>query len=99
MSASPDFPQSEPGPTGREPRRHKGTKMAGCKFQSSLCLRAFVVNFPSPGTEAAMGEPIWNQFLTERDKAVFAAAGYGARAGFGTRPAVVVVDVNYNFTD
>ncbi len=43
-------------------------------------------------------EPIWNQFLTERDKAVFAAAGYGARAGFGTRPAVVVVDVNYNFT-
>jgi nicotinamidase-related amidase len=43
-------------------------------------------------------EPIWNKFLTERDKAVFAAAGYGARAGFGTRPAVVVVDVNYNFT-
>src|SRR5260370_9430276 len=43
-------------------------------------------------------EPIWNQFLTERDKAVFAAAGYGARAGFGERPAVVVVDVNYNFT-
>jgi len=23
-------------------------------------------------------EPIWNKFLTERDKAVFAAAGYGA---------------------
>lgn len=43
-------------------------------------------------------EPIWNQFLTERDKAVFATAGYGARAGFGTRPAVVVVDVNYAFT-
>src|SRR5260221_11742806 len=45
-----------------------------------------------------MGEPIWNQFLTERDKAVFGAAGYGARAGFGQRPAVIVVDVNYNFT-
>ena len=31
-----------------------------------------------------MAEPIWNEFLTERDKKVFAAAGYGARAGFGT---------------
>lgn len=43
-------------------------------------------------------EPIWNQFLTERDKAVFGSAGYGARAGFGQRPAVIVIDVNYNFT-
>src|SRR3989442_3102212 len=44
-----------------------------------------------------MAEPIWNRFLTERDKAVFAAAGYGARAGFGNRPALLVIDVNYNF--
>jgi len=44
-----------------------------------------------------MSEPIWNQFLTERDKQVFAAAGYGARQGFGKRPAVLVVDVNYDF--
>jgi len=44
-----------------------------------------------------MAEPVWNQFLTERDKAVFAAAGYGARAGFGKRPALLVIDVNYNF--
>src|SRR5882724_3254932 len=44
-----------------------------------------------------MAEPIWNRFLTERDKAVFAAAGYGARAGFGDRPALLVIDVNYNF--
>src|SRR5207247_11344069 len=44
-----------------------------------------------------MTEPIWNQFLTERDKQVFAAAGYGARAGFGQRPALLVIDVNYNF--
>ena len=34
-----------------------------------------------------MSQPIWNQFLTERDKAVFAASGYGARGGFGKRPA------------
>jgi nicotinamidase-related amidase len=44
-----------------------------------------------------MAEPIWNRFLTERDKQVFAAAGYGARAGFGSRPALLVVDVNYGF--
>lgn len=44
-----------------------------------------------------MAEPIWNKFLTERDKQVFAASGYGTRAGFGDRPALLVVDVNYNF--
>src|ERR1700674_3515852 len=45
----------------------------------------------------SMSEPVWNRFLTERDKQVFAASGYGARQGFGRRPAVLVVDVNYNF--
>jgi hypothetical protein len=40
---------------------------------------------------------IWDDVLTERDKQVFAAAGYGKRQGFGRRPAVMVVDVNYNF--
>jgi nicotinamidase-related amidase len=44
-----------------------------------------------------MSEPVWNKFLTERDKAVFAAAGYGARAGFGQRPALLVIDVSYAF--
>ncbi|MEO1018744.1 MAG: isochorismatase family protein [Pseudomonadota bacterium] len=44
-----------------------------------------------------MTERIWDRFLTERDKQVFQAAGYGARAGFGKRPAFVVVDVNYAF--
>ena len=44
-----------------------------------------------------MSEPIWNQYLTERDKAVFAASGYGARGGFGKRPALLVIDVNYAF--
>ncbi|HTT78059.1 MAG TPA: isochorismatase family protein, partial [Stellaceae bacterium] len=42
-------------------------------------------------------EPIWNKFLTERDKAVFAAGGFGARAGFGRRPALVIIDVNWAF--
>jgi len=40
---------------------------------------------------------IWDDFLTEQDKAVFAASGYGSRAGFGTRPVLLVIDINYNF--
>ena len=44
-----------------------------------------------------MNEPIWNQFLTERDKQIFSNAGYGARQGFGKRPAILIIDVNYNF--
>jgi maleamate amidohydrolase len=44
-----------------------------------------------------MSEPIWNKFLTARDKAVFAAGGFGARAGFGRRPALLVIDVNWAF--
>ena len=44
-----------------------------------------------------MTERIWDKFLTERDRQVFAAAGYGAPQGFGKRPALVVVDVNYFF--
>lgn len=41
--------------------------------------------------------PIWDRFLTDRDREVFDAAGYGRLAGFGERPVVLVVDVNYNF--
>jgi len=44
-----------------------------------------------------MSEPIWNKFLTERDKAVFETSGYGARGGFGKRPALLVIDVNWAF--
>jgi maleamate amidohydrolase len=39
----------------------------------------------------------WDDILTDRDKEVFALSGYGKRAGFGQRPAVLVIDVNYNF--
>src|ERR1043165_9193647 len=44
-----------------------------------------------------MSEPVWNKFLTERDRQVFGASGYGARGGFGKRPALLVIDVNYAF--
>ena len=45
-----------------------------------------------------MKEPVWNKFLTERDKQVFGDAGLDLRAGFGKRPVILVIDVNYNFT-
>lgn len=40
---------------------------------------------------------IWDDVISETDRAVFAAAGWGKRAGYGKRPAVMVIDVNYNF--
>lgn len=40
---------------------------------------------------------IWDDVLTERDREVFEAAGWGQRAGYGKRPVIVVVDINYNF--
>lgn len=45
-----------------------------------------------------MGKRIWDKFLTERDVKVMAASGFGARPqGFGKRPALLVIDVNYAF--
>ena len=35
--------------------------------------------------------------LSERDRKIFAAAGWGHRAGYGQRPAIMVIDMNYNF--
>ena len=51
----------------------------------------------NPSRETAMTERIWDRFLTERDKAVFAASGFGAQAAWGERPALLVIDVNYAF--
>lgn len=44
-----------------------------------------------------MTQRIWDNFLTDLDKEVYAKAGYGKRGGFGTRPALFVIDVQYNF--
>jgi nicotinamidase-related amidase len=41
---------------------------------------------------------VWDAFLTERDREVLKAAGYGGRAGFGKRPALLIIDVSYGFT-
>jgi len=44
-----------------------------------------------------MTERIWDKYLSERDKAVFKASGFGAHAGFGKRPALLVIDVSWGF--
>lgn len=43
-----------------------------------------------------MPEP-WDGLLDEQDRQVAALSGYGRRAGYGARPALVVVDVTVNF--
>ncbi len=40
---------------------------------------------------------IWDDVLPELDRRVFEAAGWGRAAGLGSRPVVMVIDVNYNF--
>jgi nicotinamidase-related amidase len=40
---------------------------------------------------------VWDDVLGETDRTVFEAAGWGRRAGFGQRPVIAVIDVNYNF--
>jgi maleamate amidohydrolase len=45
-----------------------------------------------------MSERVWDEFLTEQDKAVFEAAGYGARGDWGKRPVLLIIDVSYGFT-
>jgi nicotinamidase-related amidase len=40
---------------------------------------------------------VWDRFLTERDRQVAEAGGFGRRQGFGQRPALLVIDVSYSF--
>jgi len=44
-----------------------------------------------------MSKRIWTDFLGPDDQAVYEAAGYGKRVGFGTRPALFIIDMQYNF--
>jgi nicotinamidase-related amidase len=41
---------------------------------------------------------IWDDLLTPLDREVLQLSGYGARQGLGERPAILAVDVTYNFT-
>jgi maleamate amidohydrolase len=40
---------------------------------------------------------MWDDILTEQDKIVFERGGWGKPAGYGARPALLVIDVIYNF--
>jgi maleamate amidohydrolase len=44
-----------------------------------------------------MDDALWTRFVTESDRAVMQASGFGARMGFGKRPALLVIDVSYAF--
>jgi nicotinamidase-related amidase len=41
---------------------------------------------------------VWDRFLSDEDRAVFEASGWGAFLGIGERPALLVTDVIYGFT-
>ncbi|AJY76158.1 isochorismatase family protein [Paenibacillus beijingensis] len=43
-------------------------------------------------------ERVWDKFLDERDKAIYSKAGLGEPMGLGSKPALVIVDVQYGFT-
>jgi maleamate amidohydrolase len=48
--------------------------------------------------EPQAANSLWSRFLTPRDQEVFATSGYGRKGGMGARPALLIIDVNYNFT-
>lgn len=39
----------------------------------------------------------WQRFLSQRDREVLKALGFGARMGFGSRPALLIIDTNVEF--
>src|SRR5438874_5203239 len=41
---------------------------------------------------------VWDDVISERDRRVYDKAGYGQHGGFAERPALLVVDVTYDFT-
>lgn len=41
---------------------------------------------------------LWDGLISDEEREVYRKAGYGRRRGFGTRAALVVVDMEYNFT-
>src|SRR5579872_3621979 len=41
--------------------------------------------------------PVWDDVLSETERKIYEIGGWGKRMGFGARPAVLVIDVNYDF--
>jgi maleamate amidohydrolase len=44
-----------------------------------------------------MNIPPWMKYLSPRDLQALELLGYGARQGFGKRPALLIIDTNYEF--
>jgi maleamate amidohydrolase len=42
-----------------------------------------------------MERRIWDDYITDLDRRVYEKAGFGSSAGFGSRPAILVIDVQY----
>jgi nicotinamidase-related amidase len=42
-----------------------------------------------------MEKRIWDDYITDLDRRVYEKAGFGSSAGFGSRPAILVIDVQY----
>jgi len=40
---------------------------------------------------------IWDRFITERDKEIYQLTGFGSKGGLGKRPALLIIDVTYDF--
>ncbi len=40
---------------------------------------------------------VWDDLIPEKEREIYRQAGFGRRAGFGQRPALMVIDVLYNF--
>jgi maleamate amidohydrolase len=47
--------------------------------------------------ETVMTERIWERHWTEQDRQAMRDSGYSNPVGFGKRPALLIVDVSYNF--
>ncbi len=52
---------------------------------------------PNDGNAPEQGANIWDKYISERDREVFDAAGFGAHAGYGKRPVLMIIDVSYAF--
>jgi maleamate amidohydrolase len=42
-----------------------------------------------------MKERIWDKYITEQDRKVYEVVGFGKSVGFGSRPAILIIDVQY----
>lgn len=42
-----------------------------------------------------MERRIWDDYITDLDRRAYEKAGFGSSAGFGSRPAILVIDVQY----